>query len=167
MPMFLDCRTDCKTSGPKLGHLKNGVMRQEEIFLVYKMIIRIKILTTRIIHLPVNIRLFRRMHRAGTAAPAESPIQKPGGSNKQNAHLPFTSLYCSVSKDKIMYHCLSSSGGSIKQMHTCFFIFRGWSLYWFGDCDNEEQNKSCKISREGSLYWSLRGWGGKHSDLTT
>ena len=144
MPMFLDCRTDCKTSGPKLGHLKNGVMRQEEIFLVYKMIIRIKILTTRIIHLPVNIRLFRRMHRAGTAAPAESPIQKPGGSNKQNAHLPFPSLYCIASlcclsylcigncdnvggipKRKKMYHCLSSSGGSIKQMHTCFFIFRG------------------------------------------
>ena len=54
-----------------------------------KMIIRIKIMRTRIIHLLENIRLFRRMHRAGTAAPAESPIQKPGGSNKQNAHLPF------------------------------------------------------------------------------
>ena len=87
-----------------------GGMRQEAIFLANKMIIRIKIMRTRIIHLLENIRLFRRMHRAGTAAPAESPIQKPGGSNKQNAHLPFPSLFCIVSLYCLSYISIGNCG---------------------------------------------------------
>ena len=105
-------------------------MRQEAIFLANKMIIRIKIMRTRIIHLLENIRLFRRMHRAGTAAPAESPIQKPGGSNKQNAHLPFPSLFCIVSLYCLSYisigNCGNEGGGNSKEKKctTAFVIWR-------------------------------------------